>query len=161
MMKQEENSRAQKEEHQDKKMNEMAMSATEQIQRQVDKSLEPKLEVLLAKKVRTYALKTKSNKQEQHYKLKSNSSNTREQIAKKETLSWDHSVDTECTLAKFSKQNYGVELSNEEQCKNDSQPDSDEDNKKHSGKGKVTPSGKGRYEVIANLVLNLTMIVMV
>ena len=68
-------------------MNEMAMSATEQIQRQIDKSLEPKLEVLLAKKVRTYALKTKSNKKDQHYKLKSNSSNTREQIAKKETLS--------------------------------------------------------------------------
>ena len=40
MMKQEEHSRAQKEEHQDRKMKEMAMSATEQIQRQIDKSLD-------------------------------------------------------------------------------------------------------------------------
>ena len=63
----------------------MAMSAmaTEQIQRQVDKSLEPKLEVLLAKKVRTSALKTKPSKKDQHHKFKTLSSNTREQFAKR------------------------------------------------------------------------------
>ena len=82
MQKQEENSRMQKEEHQARKMTDLAVSATEQIQRQVDKSLEPKLEVLLAKKVKTYALKTKPSKKDQHYKLKSNPSSTREQFAK-------------------------------------------------------------------------------
>ena len=54
-----------------------------------------------------------------------------------------------------------MELSNEEQYTDDSKLDSDEDNIKPSEKGKFTPSGKGRYEVIANLVLKLTMIVMV
>ena len=62
---------------------ELAVSATEQIQRQVDKSLEPKLEVLLAKKVKTYALKTKPSKKDQHYKFKSTTSSTREQVAKR------------------------------------------------------------------------------
>ena len=49
--KQEENTRLQKEEYQERKLSEMVLSATEQIQLQVDKSLEPKLEVLLAQKV--------------------------------------------------------------------------------------------------------------
>ena len=46
------------------------MSATEQIQKQADKSLEPKLDLLLSKKVKVITLKTKPNKKEQHYKLK-------------------------------------------------------------------------------------------
>ena len=71
MQKQEENSQQQKEEHQEMKMMEMGLSAKEQIQKQVDKSLEPKLEILLAKKVKTNALKTKPTKKDQHYKLKS------------------------------------------------------------------------------------------
>ena len=62
-------------------MNELGLSATEQIQRQVDKSLEPKLEFLLAKKVKTNALKTKPTKKEQHYKFKSDPSSTRGQFA--------------------------------------------------------------------------------
>ena len=41
--KQEENTRLQKEEYQERKLNDMTLSATEQIQLQVDKSLEPKL----------------------------------------------------------------------------------------------------------------------
>ena len=49
--KQEENTKLQKEEYQERKLSEMAMSAAEQIQLQVDRSLEPKLEVLLAKKI--------------------------------------------------------------------------------------------------------------
>ena len=57
--KQEENTKLQKEEYQERKLSEMAMSASEQIQLQVDRSLEPKLEVLLAKKIRPTALKTK------------------------------------------------------------------------------------------------------
>ena len=44
MKKQEENSRLQKEGHQERKMTELAVSATEQIQKQVNKSIEPKLE---------------------------------------------------------------------------------------------------------------------
>ena len=60
----------QKDEHQERKMTDMAVWATEQIQRQVGRSLKPKLEVLLAKKVKTYALKTKPSKKAQHYKLK-------------------------------------------------------------------------------------------
>ena len=85
MQKQEENSRMQKDEHQERKMTDMAVSATEQIQRQVGRSLKPKLEVLLAKKVKTYALKTKPSKKAQHYKLKNNPSSTREQFARKES----------------------------------------------------------------------------
>ena len=81
--KQEENTRLQKEEYQDRKLNEMAMSATEQIQLQVNKSLEPKLEVLLAQKVRTSALKTKPSKKEQHYKFTTQSSNIRGHFSRK------------------------------------------------------------------------------
>ena len=65
----EENSCKQKEDNQDRKMAEMGLSATEQIQKQVDKSLEPKLEKLLARKVKTTALKTKPKKKDQHYKF--------------------------------------------------------------------------------------------
>jgi len=63
-LKTEENTRMQKESTQDRKMSELAMSATEQIQKQVDKSLEPKLDLLLSKKVKVIALKTKPNKKE-------------------------------------------------------------------------------------------------
>ena len=92
----EENSRKQKEDNQDRKMAEMGLSATEQIQKQVDKSLEPKLEKLLARKVKTTALKTKPKKKDQHYKF-----NPKEQFAKKESHARDHSVDSESTLAKI------------------------------------------------------------
>ena len=51
-MKMDENSRKQKEGNQDRKMADMGLSATEQIQKQVDKSLEPKLEKLLAKRLK-------------------------------------------------------------------------------------------------------------
>ena len=62
----------------------MTLLATKQIQLQVDKSLEPKLEVLLAQKVRTTALKTKPFRKEQTFNVKFNtqSSNTREHFAK-------------------------------------------------------------------------------
>ena len=48
----------------------MTLLATKQIQLQVDKSLEPKLEVLLAQKVRTTALKTKPFRKEQTFNVK-------------------------------------------------------------------------------------------
>ena len=62
MMKQKENARAQKEAHQERKMNKMVMSATEQIQQQGDKSLEPKLEVVLAKRLKHMLLKPNQTK---------------------------------------------------------------------------------------------------
>ena len=83
--KQEENTRLQKEEYQERKLNDMTLSATEQIQLQVDKSLEPKLEVLLAQKVRTSALKTKPFRKEQNFKFSSQSPTTKEPFAKRET----------------------------------------------------------------------------
>jgi hypothetical protein len=99
------NSRKQKEDNKDRKMAEMGLSATEKIQKQVDKSLEPKLEKLLARKVKTNALKTKPNR--------------------------DHSVDSESTLAKFAQQKFGKELSSSEKKISDS----DMDDRKPSGKG--------------------------
>ena len=57
--KQEENTKLQNEGYQERKLSEMAMSATVKIQLQVDRSLELKLEILLAKKTRPTALKTK------------------------------------------------------------------------------------------------------
>ena len=66
-----------KEEYQEMKMMEIGLSATEQIQKQVDRSLEPKLELLLAKKVKTNAPKIKPTKKDQHYKFKSESSSTK------------------------------------------------------------------------------------
>jgi len=142
--KQEENTRLQKEEYHERKLGEMAMSATEQIQLQVDKSLEPKLEVLLAKKVRTSALKTKPSKKEQHYKFSTQSSNTREHFAKKETRRREHSDDTESILAKFAKRNVVEDPSFETEYKSGPASNRGYDTKP-SGKGHYQPSGKGRY----------------
>ena len=80
-------------------MAELAISAMGQIQKQVDKSLEPKLEKYLARKVKTNALKTKPIKKEQHCKLKSNPASTKEQFAKKESHVRNFSVDSESTVA--------------------------------------------------------------
>jgi hypothetical protein len=101
--KQEENTRLQKEDYQDRKLSAMTLLATKQIQLQVDKSLEPKLEVLLAQKVRTTALKTKPFRKEQTFNVKFNtqSSNTREHFEKKETRQREHSDESESILAKF------------------------------------------------------------
>ena len=79
VLKTEENTRMQKESSQDRKLSDLTMSAAEQIHKGVEKILEPKLDLLLSKKVMINALKTKPNKKEQHYKLKQN---TREQVAK-------------------------------------------------------------------------------
>ena len=52
----------QKESSQDRKLSELAVSAAEQIHQRVEKILEPKLDLLLSKKVKVNALKTKPNK---------------------------------------------------------------------------------------------------
>ena len=41
----------------------LAMSATEQIQQQVEKEMEPKLELLLAQQVKPHAIRKKENKE--------------------------------------------------------------------------------------------------
>ena len=130
-------------------MTELAAPATEQIQKQVEKSLEPKLDMLLARKVKINAFKTKPLKREQHYKLKSYSSKSKEQFAKMEPQMRDHSIDSGSTLAKFAKKNFGVELSNN--------ASSDSDGIKPSS----SLVGKTMFleEVITNLHLNLSMIV--
>ena len=129
LLKTEENTQIQKESSQDRKLSELAVSETKQIHKKVEKILEPKLDVLLSKKVKVNALKTKPNKKEQHYKLKRN---TREQIAKKLQTKY-HSVDSGSTLANFAKQHFGVELLND--------VSSEDDNRKPSGKGFVSRRG--------------------
>ena len=69
----------QKESSQDRKLSELAVSAAEQIHQQVEKILEPKLDLLLSKKVKVNVLKTKPNKKEQQSRLKQK---PREQVAK-------------------------------------------------------------------------------
>ena len=89
----------QKELSQARKMSELAVSASEQIHRKVEKILEPKLDALLSKKIKVTALKTIPHKKEQHYKFKSS---TREHLAKEPQIR-DHSVDSGSTLASFAK----------------------------------------------------------
>ena len=123
-------------------------------QQRVEKILEPKLDVLLSKKVKVNALKTKPHKKEQHYKFKHT---TREQKAKEPRIR-EYSVDSESTLAKFAKRPIGVELSYDL-----SSDDYDEDdNKKPSGKGIDKSSGKDfvSKKVVKNLNLKLLLIVM-
>ena len=139
-LKTEENSMLQKELSQARKMSELAVSATEQIHRKVEKILEPKLDALLSKKIKVTALKTTPHKKEQHYKFKSS---TREHLAKEPQIR-DHSVDSGSTLASFAKRQVGVELSN-------MYSSDDEDNKKPSGKGESKPSGKGAFSRRGNL----------
>ena len=113
---------------------------------QVDKR--SRLDLLLSKKVKISVLKTKPNKKDQHYKL---NSNTKEQFSKK-GASNERSLGRQS--AYFAKQHFGVELSNYASF--------DDDNIKPRGK---VPSLKGKAifleEVIANLHLNLSMIIMV
>ena len=90
------------------------------------------MDLLLSKKVKVNALKTKPSKKEQHYKLKHTA---REQRAKEPQIR-DYSVDSESTLANFAKRHIGVELSQ------DLSSDDDNDNKKPSGKGNYKSSGK-------------------
>ena len=118
-------------------MSELAVSATEQTHKQVEKSLEPKLDPLLSKKVKVNASKTKPNKKEQVNSKR----NTREQFAK-EPQTRDHSLDSGSTLANFAKQHFDVELSND--------ASSEGGNRMPSGKCESKPSGKGFVSRIGN-----------
>jgi len=57
------NALRQKEVRQEKQMASLAMSAREQIQQQVEKEMEPKLELLLAQQVKPHAIRKKENKE--------------------------------------------------------------------------------------------------
>ena len=141
MQKQEENSRIQKEEPSKKEGDRIGFfSNRTNSMTSVDKSLEPKLEMQLSRTVKTNALKTEPTQKDQFYKLKGNLSSTKEQFAKKESLVRDDYIDSQSTFATFSKQNYGVEHSIEE----NSNSDSDFADKKPSGKGEFIPSGKSK-----------------
>ena len=72
MLKTEEHVRKQKEDLQEKKMSEIAMSAADQINQRVEKILEPKIDLLLAKKVKVQALKP-------NHRKKSNTTNSNTQ----------------------------------------------------------------------------------
>ena len=62
LLKEEENSKKQKESRQDMLMAELALSAQDQIHNHMDKSLEPKPDKILAKKVKPNAMKSNSLK---------------------------------------------------------------------------------------------------
>ena len=57
------NARRQKEERQAKQMAKLAMSAKEQIQLQVEQEIEPKLELLLAQKIKPHAIRKKEKEE--------------------------------------------------------------------------------------------------
>ena len=64
------NSKKQKESRQESLLANLALSAREQIQSQVEKDLEPKLDMLLAQKVKPQAVRKEPvAKKEQHFKF--------------------------------------------------------------------------------------------
>jgi hypothetical protein len=60
-LREEANARRQKEKRQEKQMANLAMSAREQIQQQVEKEMEPKLDLLLAQEVKPHAIRKRRN----------------------------------------------------------------------------------------------------
>ena len=96
-------------------MADLAISAHEQIQRQVERDLEPRLEMLLAQKVKPQAMRKEPvAKKEQHFKFKSNTQTqavARQQFKRSDPQSEVYPVDSESTLSRFARQNFGVELS--------------------------------------------------
>ena len=109
----EENSKKQKESRQESLLANLALSAREQIQKQVEEDLEPKLDMLLAQKVKPQAMRKEPvAKKEQYFKFRSNVQHTpvaRQQFIRADPHSEDYPVDSESTLSKFARQNFGVE----------------------------------------------------
>ena len=66
LLKTEKNAMMQKGNTQERKLSKLAMSAAEQINEKMQNILEPKLDLVLSKKVKVHVLKTKPNKKEQH-----------------------------------------------------------------------------------------------
>ena len=89
-----ENSKKQKESHQENLLANLALSAREQIQNQAEKDLEPKLDMFLAHKV----------------KSAHNVPVARQQFMRADPQFEDYPIESESTLSKFARQNFGVEL---------------------------------------------------
>ena len=102
----EENSKKQKEGHQESLLANLALSAREQIQTQVDEDLEPKLDILLAKNVKPQAMRKEPvARKDQHFKFKTNehcSPVARQQFTRADPQSEDYLVDSESTLSKYA-----------------------------------------------------------
>ena len=107
LLQEEENTRKQNESRQENLLADLALSAKEQIQNQVEKDLDPRLDILLAKKVKPQAMRKKESvmKKERHVKLGSNF-----QIAKAAKMQFkssdpqdeDTPADNDSTLFKFA-----------------------------------------------------------
>ena len=114
-IKDEENTKKQKESRQESLLADLAISAREQIQRQVERDLEPRLEMLLAQKVKPQAMRKEPvAKKEQHFKFKSVTQTqavARQHSMRSDPESQVHPVDNESTLSRIARQNFGVELS--------------------------------------------------
>ena len=87
-LQEEANARRQKEERQEKQMASLAMSAREQIQLQVEKEIEPKLELLLAQKIKPHAIRKKEKEEpvfrkERNVKRKPSNLPSRKQFKKR------------------------------------------------------------------------------
>jgi hypothetical protein len=80
----------------------------------VEKDLEPKLDMLLAQKVKPQAMRKEPvAKKERNIKVGSPAHNVhvaRQQLKRADPQFEDYPVDSESTLSKFARQNFGVEL---------------------------------------------------
>ena len=114
-IKDKENTKKKKESRQESLLADLAISAREQIQRQVERDLEPRLEMLLAQKVKPQAMRKEPvAKKEQHFKFKSVTQTqavARQHSMRSDPESQVHPVDSESTLSRIARQNFGVELS--------------------------------------------------
>ena len=97
----------------------LAMSAREQIQQQVEKEIEPKLELLLAQKVKPHAIRKTGKKEtvfrkerDVKYRTSDYSSSTaaKQQFKRTDPEFQDKPVDNKSALFKFAKEKFGVEL---------------------------------------------------
>ena len=81
------NAKKQKEDRQEKQMANLALSAREQIQQQVEKDLEPKLDKLLAQKIKPQAIRKKETvfRKERNVKFGASSSSSKS-TSRKRTL---------------------------------------------------------------------------
>jgi hypothetical protein len=133
-LQEETNARRQKEERQVKQMAKLAMSAKEQIQLQVEQEIEPKLEQLLAQKIKPHAIKKKEKEEtvfrkERNVKIKPSKKHSKKQFKAVPEVQ-GKPEDTASSLFKFAKEKFGVELRLE-------------DDRKEAAPTK--PSGKGFY----------------
>ena len=92
-------------------MADLALSAKEQIEKQVEKDLEPKLDILLAQKVKPQAMRKKEPvfRKERNVKYGQSSNVARKQSKRTDPEFQKHPVDKESTLFRFAKEKFGVE----------------------------------------------------